>query len=203
MKLRAIQQNNSLSDTEKSISLVSIVKNIDAGELRKMPMGKVEKVMQETTAELESISTMEIKKIQLKDQYVIGDITCRLMRTVNMMTASQFSDLINTINSGVDENLHTILSILLVPVGKRYPDYNRHELEEKILSDFELSDGMAIANFCRGLSLVSHANILTSLTLNRVTGWTAVPRWRRTLVRMVLNTLLMPSKRLLRKNGVL
>lgn len=202
MKLRAVQKNDRLTDVQKSASLIAVMTGRPAPDLRKIPMGEFERMAKKVTAELDAVGKINIDDIEIKDEYTIDGIECRLMRTVNSMTAIQFSDLITVIKDDIDNNLHTILSILLVPKGKRYPDYDRFALEEKIVEHFELADGMAIANFCRGLSLISHQNILTSLVLNKSTAWTVVPKWRRALARKMISILLTPSQKLLRKNGV-
>lgn len=196
MRIRSVMTDEKISDHERSMAIVSIVKNITPKELRQIPVGQYDDLAKEVT------DALDIKEVEIKDEYMIGGIKCRLHRTVNSMTAIQFSDLINTIKAGDnDKNMPTILSILLVPVGSKYPDYDRHDLEEKIVDDLDVADAMSIANFIRGLSHVSQRNIVTSLILNERTAWAGVPRWRRALARTMLNALLIPSPRLLARNG--
>lgn len=198
-RLMAVQNDESISDREKSLRYISILRGIDPRDIRKMTIGKIEKIANEVTEEMTSITENEIR-----DTYTVGGIECRLMRTMNMMTAIQFSDITNVIRRGdIEKNLHTILSILLVPIGKQYPDYDRLDLEEKIMEDFEIADGMAIANFCEGLSIVSSRGILTSLILTEANAWMGVPKWRRVLARRIVMVLLIPSRKLLGRSGVL
>lgn len=203
LRLRAVQKDESLDDRAKSMAIISIVENISPADLRKIPVGKFDELAQKVA------DALDIKPAEIKDEYIIGGVKCRLCRSINSMTAIQFSDLINTIKRGdTEENMPTILSILLNPEDKekpgkfkKYPDYNRFKLEEDIVEHFEIEDAMSIANFIPGLSLVSQRNIVTSLILNEAKAWEGVPRWRRALTRRMLNILLTPSKRLLAKSG--
>lgn len=196
MRLRAVMTDETITERERSMAVISIVKNITPKELRRIPIGQYDTLAKEVA------DALDIKEADIKDEYMIGEIKCRLHRTVNSMTAIQFSDLINVIKSGdQDKNMPTILSILLVPEGSRYPDYDRFDLEERIVEDFDVSDAMSIANFIQGLSHVSQRNIVTSLILNERTAWAEVPRWRRGLARRTINILLTPSHRLLAKSG--
>lgn len=196
MRIRSVQDDESLTAREKSMAIISIMRNISPADLRKIPVGQFDAIA------TEAAEALDIAPAEIKDEYTIGGVKCRLFRTVNAMTAIQFSDLVNTIKRGDTEaNMPTILSILLVPEGARYPDYDRHGLEEKIVEDFDVADAISIANFIHGLSRVSHANIVTSLIMNETTIWTGVPKWRRKLTRRLINALLTPSPRLLAKNG--
>lgn len=206
-RLMAVQDDESISDREKSLRYISILRDIDPRDIRKMTVGKIEKIANEVTEEMTSITENPIR-----DTYTVDGIECRLMRTMNDMTAIQFSDLTTVTRRGdIEKNLHTILSILLVPIKNekgqdvdRYlHNYNRLDLEEKIMADFEIADGMAIANFCRGLSIVSSRGIVTSLILTQANAWMGVPKWRRVLARRIVMALLIPSRKLLGRGGVL
>lgn len=202
-RLMAVQNDESIPDREKPLRYISILRGIDPRDIRKMTVGKLEKISNEVVEEMTSI-----KANTIRDRYTIGGVECKLMRTVNAMTAIQFSDLMSVIRRGeIEKNLHTILSILLVPVKNekgddvKYPDYDRPGLEEKIMEDFEIADGMAIADFCRGLFVVSSRDILISLILTEANAWMGVPKWRRVLARRILRVLLAPSRKLLGKGG--
>lgn len=196
LKIHEVQKS-SRSETQKAYELVNIINGVKPSELRKLPFSKVDKILADVNAEIAAV-----KPAELKDTYTIDGIECRLMRTINQMTAIQFSAVIEVIKLYRDDLPHllpTIVSLFLVPVGTIYPDYNRHELEEKIVEHFDICDALAIMGFMKGLSLVSTGDIEISLVLSITKSWTTVPRWRRALARWIIRILLFPIR--LEENG--
>ena len=211
LRCMRVLDNKKLSDFEKSARTVSILRGIKPNDLRRMRMARASAIIQGVEAELKAA----IKSVEPHDEYEIDGVTYVTMKKIAMMTAIQFSDLTNVIRNGaqgetdderarnLEKYLPTLMSIMLIPKGARYPDFDRFESEERLAAHMDIRDAKAIANFCKGLSSISQRNILTSLIVTERTAWIGVPKWRRVLVRKIINILLTPSVKHLRRSGVL
>lgn len=189
-KLRAVQDDSDLNDSERGHLLIATVKDISVETLLNISVKDFEIMASEARAEIEALQT----PAEIKPTYVVSGVECRPHVRPEQMNAIQFSDLLTTLQQGeIDQRLHTLISIVLVPEGKTYPDYNRLALEEAIAKEMDVRALLAIAGEFKGLSETSRGDMLTSLVMTQATAWTGVPRWRRSLARVTLRLLLRVS----------
>ncbi len=189
LKLRNIQDDLSLTEAERARLLIAVFKDIPVDRLDDVSVREFESMAAEVAEEINLLT----EKIEAKETYEIDGCECRFIRKAEQMSAVQFSDLLTILSQGeIEPGLAIIASIVLVPVGTTYPDYNRLALEAAIADKMNVRDILAIAGELEGLSMTSRGDMLTSLVLTRLTAWIGAPRWRRSLARMIIRILLRP-----------
>lgn len=120
-KIRDLNLDKDLSETEKGMALLAILCDVDENEVWNLSVGEVQGL-------LSQISWVNDFKVDEKKyrHYDINGVRYDIELDVNKMTVSQYVDFQNYAKSGVTpENMAEILSCFLIPEGKKYnEDYD-------------------------------------------------------------------------------
>ena len=133
-KIMTIAKDETLSDAEKDISLLSILCEVPEDEIWEMQMDDVRKLREDMlwlNKNFDYPKTLNFKKIK------IGDWDCTIEPDITKMTYAQFVDFQNY-SKDMDEqkfpkNKAEVLSVFFIPVGHKYGDgYDILDLQKAI-----------------------------------------------------------------------
>ena len=154
-------QDFTISEYNQFKSLVSVEKQDTKAILKLFSVNSDEIKATEANAMIASIKSMHINPSPIKNIYEINGKKYKLMKDLTKMSASQFIDF--QIYSA-DNNMHEILSILLLPIEKKsiflpskvkkYGDsYDIFELQNDIKNFMPVSEAISIIDFFLTLSV--------------------------------------------------
>lgn len=130
------------SEDEVKVALLSVLTDIDEDDLLDMPVIRFNHLLQNIGFIFE-----DIPNTQVATEYVLGGERYEVMLNIKDMTTAQFIDYQNFV-SDVDNNLTPLLSIFLIPKGKRYNDgYDIIEVQERIKNNLSIVDAKGLAAF--------------------------------------------------------
>lgn len=130
------------SEDEVKVALLSVLTDIDEDDLLDMPIIRFNHLLQNIGFIFE-----DVPNTQVATEYVLGGERYEVMLNIKDMTTAQFIDYQNFV-SDVDNNLIPLLSIFLIPKGKRYNDgYDIIEVQERIKNNLSIVDAKGLAAF--------------------------------------------------------
>lgn len=130
------------SEDEVKVALLSVLTDIDEDDLLDMPVIRFNHLLQNIGFIFE-----DVPNTQVATEYVLGGERYEVMLNIKDMTTAQFIDYQNFV-SDVDNNLIPLLSIFLIPKGKRYNDgYDIIEVQERIKNNLSIVDAKGLAAF--------------------------------------------------------
>lgn len=129
-------------ENEARTQLLSCITDIEIEDLLDMPLVRYNHLLQNIAFVYE-----EIPKTMVATKYVLGGVTFEVMLNMEKMITAQFIDYQNYIKD-VNANLVPLLSIFLIPKGKKYNDgYDIVEMQRIIRDNLCIVDAAALTAF--------------------------------------------------------
>lgn len=125
---------------EININLLSVLCDVDAEEIEDLPLTEFSKLVKQTEF------LKEMPKVEIKDNYVINGKKYVLFANVSKMTTAQYIDY-QTLVKNADKNVKELLSVFLIPKGKKYGEYDLEEVINDIYNYFPIADARAVSFF--------------------------------------------------------
>lgn len=134
---------NNVNDEEAleiNINLLSILCDVSVEEIEDLPLTEFSKLVKQTEF------LKEMPKVDIKDSYVINGKKYVLCANVSKMTTAQYIDY-QTLIKNADKNVKELLSVFLIPKGKKYGEYDLEEVMSDIYNYFPIADARAVSFF--------------------------------------------------------
>ena len=134
---------NNVNDDEAleiNINLLSILCDVSVEEIEDLPLTEFSKLVKQTEF------LKEMPKVDIKDNYVINGKKYVLCANVSKMTTAQYIDY-QTLVKNADKNVKELLSVFLIPKGKKYGEYDLEEVMNDIYNYFPIADARAVSFF--------------------------------------------------------
>lgn len=125
---------------EININLLSALCDVSVEEIEDLPLTEFSKLLKQT----EFLKKMP--KVDIKDNYVINGKKYVLLSNVQKMTTAQYIDY-QTLVKNADKNVKELLSVFLIPKGKKYGEYDLEEVISDIYNYFPITDARAVSFF--------------------------------------------------------
>lgn len=125
---------------EININLLSILCDVSVEEIEDLPLTEFSKLVKQTEF------LKEMPKVDIKDSYVINGKKYVLCANVSKMTTAQYIDY-QTLVKNADKNVKELLSVFLIPKGKKYGEYDLEEVISDIYNYFPIADARAVSFF--------------------------------------------------------
>ena len=125
---------------EININLLSALCDVSVDEIEDLPLTEFSKLVKQT----EFLKKMP--NVDIKDNYVINGKKYVLLSNVQKMTTAQYIDY-QTLVKNADKNVKELLSVFLIPKGKKYGEYDLEEVINDIYNYFPITDARAVSFF--------------------------------------------------------
>lgn len=152
-----ISETIGMSEEEKNIAVIAVLNDLTEDEVLNLPLSQFAELNKAT-----AFLTQLPQKRLMADKYILGDTEFKVLINLTQMTAGQYIDY-QTYVKDPDNNLVQIISIFLIPKGKKYnEDYDMAEVHKLIREHLSIVDAMSISAFFLLLSEISIKTTLTS-----------------------------------------
>lgn len=152
-----ISETIGMSEEEKNIAVIAVLSDLTEDEVLNLPLSQFAELNKATV-----FLTQLPQKRLMADKYILGDTEFKVLINLTQMTAGQYIDY-QTYVKDPDNNLVQIISIFLIPKGKKYnEDYDMAEVHKLIREHLSIVDAMSISAFFLLLSEISIKTTLTS-----------------------------------------
>lgn len=143
-KILDILSDESLSEIDKQVSLVSLIEGITEDEVLNMPIqeagNRFSKLIFLNSFNL--IPNYKPKKIK------IGELELKVIEDTGSISTGQFIDYQAWVVKPFNESMDKLLSIFLIPVGKKYNDgYDLIEVQNTIRECMTFREAQSLLNF--------------------------------------------------------
>lgn len=126
---------------ELKIELVAILNDMETDDVLDLPLTTFHHLLQGIGFLFE-----EPKKRQVLTKYNVGGVELETMTDIHNMTAGQFIDY-QTYIKDTDKYIVEILSVFLIPKGKKYGDYDIIEIQKLIKDNLSIVDAVSLSAF--------------------------------------------------------
>jgi hypothetical protein len=148
--------NSGLVDEEKNIAVIALLADMTEDEVLNLPLTEFAKLNQGTAFLMD-----QPQKRLIAHTYILGNMEFEVLMDLTKMTTAQYIDYQNFIKDP-DNNLAELISVFLIPKGKKYnDDYNIAEVHKLIREHLSIVDAMSLSAF---FLLLSQISIETTLT---------------------------------------
>lgn len=166
-QIRAILRDEGRDEEDKMVALAAVVQGCDEDTILNMPLTEVAPVF-----ELVHKLNRKPERNKVRKHYHVG--RWNLQTSDRGMNVAQWIDFQNYAREDFEAHLPDIMSVVLIPVGKRYNEgYDIAQLKED-LKKMTVADALAVSFFFRRKYLKSIRRMLTYLV-----GWTATKKGMR------------------------
>lgn len=136
---KALNANRN-NELEANLEMLSILCDVSVEEIEDLPLTEFSKLVKQTEF------LKEMPKVDIKDSYVINGKKYVLCANVSKMTTAQYIDY-QTLIKNADKNVKELLSVFLIPKGKKYGEYDLEEVMSDIYNYFPIADARAVSFF--------------------------------------------------------
>lgn len=142
---------------ERNTALIAVLSDQEPDEVLNLSLSEYKKRVDGLRFLLE-----EPVQAPIKNRYRIGDMELDLCADLSKLTAGQYIDY-QTFIKDVENNMVELLSVFLIPKGKKYGDYDMGEVHEAIRENLSICDALGLSAFFLALSQALIESTLTSL----------------------------------------
>lgn len=136
--------SSDVEEYDKKVSLVAVLNDMTEDEVLELPAKKFHIYLQGT-----AFLFNEIERKIPKDSYVLGGRKYELVLDMDRITAGQYIDYNTFLKS---DDIIGLLSVVLIPKGKKYGDYDMKAVHRDIGEYLSIEEGSNIADFFFQLS---------------------------------------------------
>lgn len=142
---------------ERNTALIAVLSDQEPDEVLNLSLS-------EYKARVDGLRFLLEEPVQapIKNRYRIGDMELDLCADLSKLTAGQYIDY-QTFIKDVEKNMVELLSVFLIPKGKKYGDYDMGEVHEAIRENLSICDALGLSAFFLALSQALIESTLTSL----------------------------------------
>lgn len=133
-------KTNFNKELEANLAMLSILCDVDIQEIENLPLTEFSKLLKQT----DFIAKMP--KVDIKDKYVINGKKYNVCLSVNKMTTAQYIDY-QTFGKDIDGNLKNLVSVFLIPEGKRYGEYDLENVIDELYNNMPIADAYSVCFF--------------------------------------------------------
>lgn len=132
-----ININNEL---EANLAMLAVLCDADIQEIENLPLTEFSRLLKQT----DFITKMP--KVDIKDKYVINGKKYNVCLGVNKMTTAQYIDY-QTFGKDIEGNLKNLVSVFLIPEGKKYGEYDLEEVIDELYNNMPIADAYSVCFF--------------------------------------------------------
>lgn len=142
---------------ERNTALIAVLSDQEPDEVLNLSLS-------EYKARVDGLRFLLEEPVQapIKNRYRIGNMELDLCADLSKLTAGQYIDY-QTFIKDVEKNMVELLSVFLIPKGKKYGDYDMGEVHEAIRENLSICDALGLSAFFLALSQALIRSTLTSL----------------------------------------
>lgn len=141
-KAMAKIHRSQISDDDKVFQTAALLCGMDYDDFLNLPLNESRAIV----AQMNFVYT-EPKPEKIRRKYQLGTREYKMMKNPDEMTTAQYLNYQSIIGVPVDENMDDLMTIILVPDGKVYGDYDMEEAKEEIANNLTVTEALGIANF--------------------------------------------------------
>lgn len=155
LEIQEILEVEDVPELDKITSLIAVCKNVDEDTVLDYDIQTFNKCVNEI-----SFLFSPYPKEVMKEYYVLNGREYEVSVNLQKLTAGQYIDYQTFIKEPI-KNLVELLSVFVIPKGKKYGDYDMEAVHKDIREYMSIVDGLAISGF---FLLVSQSLIQSTLT---------------------------------------
>lgn len=157
-----IANDDSISDFEKNIRVLSVFTGISYEDLLKENANECQEALTEINKIYKNIDFVENNQKNRLNKITINNIQYKIIDKLDDISVAQYIDFQNWCNYKPTNNIAEILSVFLIPEGFSYnTGYDVLELVETIKNEVSIDKGFRLYNFFLHLCQKSTNKILT------------------------------------------
>lgn len=141
-KAMAKIHQSQISDEEMVFRTAALLNGMTYEEFLELPINDARNLVAQ-----QSFLYAEPKPEKVKRKYHLGTRDYKLMRNTDEMTTAQYLNYQSIAGIPLDESIDDFMTIILVPDGKVYGDYDMEEAKEEISNNLTVTEALGIANF--------------------------------------------------------
>lgn len=168
---------------ERNTALIAVLSDQEPDEVLNLSLS-------EYKARVDGLRFLLEEPVQapIKNRYRIGNMELDLCADLSKLTAGQYIDY-QTFIKDVEKNMVELLSVFLIPKGKKYGDYDMGEVHEAIRENLSICDALGLSAFFLALSQALIESTLTSLIrrMKRMKRKAKTPEERQKLEEAIMN----------------
>lgn len=139
-EIKKALKTNFNNELEANLAMLSILCDVDIQEIENLPLTEFSRLLKQT----DFIAKMP--KVDIKDKYVINGKKYNVCLSVNKMTTAQYIDY-QTFGKDIDGNLKNLVSVFLIPEGKKYGEYDLEEVIDELYNNMPIADAYSVCFF--------------------------------------------------------
>lgn len=143
-RLAEVCTDHALGEYERAVAKTAILCGCDEQEIWDLPMDAASELFKKTawTGEFDFDKDVKFKKLK------VGKYVCRVDTDMQRFTVGQYFDFTSYWNADRGENLENLLTVFLVPEGKKYgQDYDVADLKEEITWNLPMTVAQSVCFF--------------------------------------------------------
>lgn len=139
--IRSAYNDPDMTEEDRCIGLISFIFDVNPLELEFNDF-------QRMVRELEFVCT-DVVPSEVKKEYTLNGRKYTLQKAINHVSTAQYMDFHNYLKEGeTDEKYADIISVFLIPEGKKYNDgYDIEEVKEEISKYMSITDALGIFSY--------------------------------------------------------
>lgn len=141
-KAMAKIHRSQISDDDKVFQTAALLCGMEYDDFLNLPLNESRAIV----AQMNFVYT-EPKPEKIKRKYHLGATEYKMMKNPDEMTTAQYLNYQSIIGVPAEENMDDLMTIILVPDGKVYGDYDMEETKEEISNNLTVTEALGIANF--------------------------------------------------------
>lgn len=163
MDIRAICQDESLTDIDRQVAILSVLTDMDADALLDMPIMQYRELAGKARF-LQVPAEVPRDARSVAGAYKVGGMTLVPFLDVRKMTTAQYVDF-QTLSKDPETNFVALISCFLVPKGKKYNSgYDVAEVQKAIREGLSVTDANRLVAF---FLLKFHASMRATLIYSK------------------------------------
>lgn len=139
-EIKKALNTNFNKELEANLELLSILCDVDIQEIENLPLTEFSKLLKQTDF------IVKMPKVEIKDKYVINGKKYNVCLSVNKMTTAQYIDY-QTFGKDIDGNLKNLVSVFLIPEGKKYGEYDLENVIDELYNNMPIADAYSVCFF--------------------------------------------------------
>lgn len=158
LEIQGIVTDPSLEELDKQVKVISILADIDEDEVLHLPLGDY----QSLSAKTAFLAKEDTNNHRVAKTYNLAEFKLKPLTDFRKIETCQFVDF-QTFAAEPDKRLVELLSVFLVPDGKRYNDgYDVMDVQRAIRENMSVSDAVALSAFFLDLLMRSLTDSVNS-----------------------------------------
>lgn len=139
-EIKKALNTNSNNELEANLELLAVLCNVDIQEIENLPLTEFSKLLKQTDF------IVKMPKVDIKDNYIINGKKYNVCLSVNKMTTAQYIDY-QTFGKDIDGNLKNLVSVFLIPEGKKYGEYDLENVIDELYNNMPIADAYSVCFF--------------------------------------------------------